>query len=293
MNKFAAIIVTYNPDFLVLRSCVCSLYKQVDRIILVKNSCENISFEGLERKKIEIIQLDKNYGIAYAQNRGIDFALKEKIDFILFSDQDTLYPNDFVEKMLDCFNRHREEKLAVVAPLFYNENKKQYAQISVGKTHAITAELGKEYYVSHVISSGTVVITGVIQKIGGMNERLFIDWVDTEWCWRAAKNGYKIICDTNVVIHHKMGDSFKKVLGRKIVVYSDFRNYFFLRNGIWLLFHSYLFSIREWFCFAKFMILKSILFFVTCGISVKNLKLFFKAVRRGSSNKFSLEDSIE
>lgn len=292
MSKFAVIIVTYNPNPVILRSCIYSLYGQIDLIILVKNSCEVINLDNMDRKKTEIIQLDKNYGIAYAQNRGIEYALRHEADFILFSDQDTIYPNDFIKKISNCFECHKKEKLAAVVPLFYNENKKQYAQISIGKTHVITADLGKEYYVSHAISSGTVVTAEVIQKIGGMNERLFIDWVDYEWCWRAFKQHYKIICDTNIVIRHKMGDSFKKVLGRKIVVYSDSRNYFFLRNGIWLLFHSHLFSIREWFCFANFMILKSILFFITCGISLKHLKLFFKAVGKGIGNGFSLEDSI-
>jgi len=47
-----------------------------------------------------------------------------------------------------------------------------------------------------------------------MNEDLFIDWVDFEWCWRARKKGYKIIGNANVVITHQLGDA-AVTIGRK------------------------------------------------------------------------------
>ena len=284
------ILVSYNPDFSQLEKTLNSLFTQVDKVVIVKNSPEQFSFADSFPDKIHIIQLEKNMGIAYAQNRGIEYALSHGADFVLFSDQDTVYPHDFVQKSLKCFEHHKGSKIAAVVPLFYNENKKQYARVFVTKTCSIKAELGNEYEVSHAISSGTVCPSNVFSEIGTMNERLFIDFVDFEWCWSATNKGYKIICDTNIVIHHNMGDSFKKVFGRKIVVYSDFRNFFFFRNGTWLLFHSHLFSFSEWFGFAKFMFLKSILYFVTSGFSIKRLCLFCKAVSKGISDKFSLED---
>lgn len=298
--KISAIIVTYNPDFSLLRNCVASLLPQVDSLVVVNNgtaplSAVDLSFGADEsaQSKLHIIELGKNYGIAYAQNRGIEYAFSKGADFVLFSDQDTVYPSDFVEKSLDCFERHKSEKVAAVVPLFYNENKKQYAEISISKTRVVSAKIGNEYEVSHAISSGTVAKAQVLKDVGMMNERLFIDWVDTEWCWRTAKFGYKIIQDTKIVIHHSMGENFKSVFGKKIVVYSDFRNFFFFRNGTWLLFHSHLFSAREWFGFAKFMLIKSILFFMTSGFSVKHIFLFLRAVLKGMTNKFSLEEVIK
>ena len=67
-----AILVTYNPDFSKLQKCVFSLLQQVEKIIIVKNSSENLDFDDFSQEKIFQIQLDKNYGIAYAQNRGIE-----------------------------------------------------------------------------------------------------------------------------------------------------------------------------------------------------------------------------
>lgn len=291
MNVFS-IIVIYNPNISQLKACVASLFPQSEKIIIVKNSKERLD-DDFKSEKIVQVQLDKNYGIAYAQNRGIEMAIAGNADFVLFSDQDTVFPVDFVGQSLMCYERHRNEKIAAVVPFFYNENKKQFARISVAKTRTILPENGKEYYVSHAISSGTVCPAAVFETVGMMNERLFIDWVDTEWCWRATDAGYKLVCDTKNIIHHSMGDDFKTVFGRKIVVYSDFRNYFFLRNGIYLLLHSHLLSFSEKLPFCSFMIKKTVLFVITSGFQLKSFKTFYKALKKGLSNKFSLEEELK
>lgn len=291
--KIFVIIVTYNPNPCILKECIDSLKSQTDCIVIVNNGNVTTSdaFILLEKEKSNIhsINLGNNYGIAYAQNQGIEYAIKENANFVLFSDQDTIYPENFIQDSLNCYNKHSKEKIAAIVPLFYNENKKQFAQINIAKTKSINPIIGKEYYVTHSISSGTFSPISVFNDVGMMNERLFIDWVDYEWCWRAVNKGFKIICDTNIVIHHNMGDSFKNVLGRKIVVYSDFRNFYFFRNGTWLLWHSHLFNFREWIGFKNFMFLKTILFFITCGFSIKHLKLYFSAIKQGITNKFTLE----
>lgn len=285
MKKVFAVIIAYNPDISIFLKCVTSLLIQVDSVVIVNNGSSRI--ENFQDEKIHLIELGKNMGIAYAQNRGIEFCLSKDADFVLLSDQDTIYPSDYVEKALLCYERNQKEKIAAIVPLFFNENKKEYSKLFITKTKTIEAEIGKEYQVSHAIASGTFCPLSIFSQVGMMNERMFIDWVDFEWCWKATNLGYKIICDTNIVIHHNMGDSFKKILGRKIVVYSDFRNYFFLRNGTWLLYHSHLFAINEWFVFFGFMFLKSILFFVTSGFSFSHLKLFLRALYEGTFDRLT------
>lgn len=292
MNIFS-IIVTYNPNISQLKACVASLLPQVEKIIIVKNSDERLDDADFQNEKIVQVQLGRNYGIAYAQNRGIEFAFAHGADFLLFSDQDTLYPPDFLKKTFVCFARHMNENVAVVVPVFYNENKQQFAKVSVTKTKAVCPAISEDMYLAQAISSGSFCSIKVFKTVGMMNERLFIDWVDTEWCWRAKKSGCKIICTTDNVIHHSMGDSCKKVLGRKIVVYSDFRNYFFLRNGVYLLFHSRLLSPREWISLVKFMLLKSLLFFLTGRFSISRIRLFVRAIVKGLTNNFSLEEEIK
>lgn len=283
------ILVTYNPDFQQLQATLSSILSQVDKIVVVNNNSTPLN---LSNAKIHVIELCKNFGIAYAQNRGIEYAISNKADYVLFSDQDTIYPNDFINKSVACYQRHKDEKIAAVVPLFFNENKKQFARLNTEKTKSVSTEIGKDYYLAHAISSGTFCHTSVFSTVGLMNERLFIDYVDYEWCWRAVKQKYNIVCDTTNTIHHNMGDSYKTVFGRKIVVYSDFRNYYFFRNGTYLLFHSHLLSLKEWLSFYKFMTVKAFLFFITCGFSLKHLKLYIKSIFRGMLNTFSAENDF-
>jgi rhamnosyltransferase len=115
MSKVYGVIVTYKPNVEVLEKCVNSLVNQVDKLIIVDNTPGKCQLLENFRKtqNIEIVYLNDNYGIAYAQNVGIKKALEEEADFILLSDQDTIYPLDYVEKMLECF---KKGKVAAAGP---------------------------------------------------------------------------------------------------------------------------------------------------------------------------------
>jgi len=67
-----------------------------------------------------------------------------------------------------------------------------------------------------------------------MREDFFIDWVDIEWCMRARSLGLKSYYVPSVVMKHSVGDSVVSVLGRDVHVHNDLRNYYMLRNAIYL-----------------------------------------------------------
>ena len=239
MIKTYAVVVTYKPDILILEKCIHSLVNQLNKITIVDNTPNGNN--SLERFKnfpnVEIIYLGDNYGIAFAQNVGIKKALEEGTDFILLSDQDTIYPLDYVEKMLECF---KEDKVAAAGPLFIDAHTGK-VQFFVKKGligfKKIYPKAGK-HEVLQLIASGTIINAKFIPEIGLMKEELFIDWVDMEWCWRAVKKGYKIIGNADVVIKHFHGEKSKKFLTKNITLKSCIRNYYTIRNGIYLALHS-------------------------------------------------------
>ena len=67
-----------------------------------------------------------------------------------------------------------------------------------------------------------------------MSEKLFIDYVDFEFCWHAENLGIKTFVFPDIVIQHNLGDSFRKIFGKKITLRSDFRYFYMLRNGFYL-----------------------------------------------------------
>jgi len=239
MSKTYAVIVTYKPDVEILEKCVNSLANQVAKLIIVDNTpgkCQLLeNFRKMQN--VEIIYLNENYGIAYAQNVGIKRVLEENIDYILLSDQDTIYPLDYIEKMFKCF---QEDKVAAAGPLFIDAHTGK-VQFFIKKGlfgfEKIYPTSGK-YSVLQLIASGTIINTKFIPEIGLMKEELFIDWVDMEWCWRATKKGFKIIGNADVVIEHYHGEKSKEFLGKNITLKSYVRNYYTIRNGIYLVLYS-------------------------------------------------------
>jgi rhamnosyltransferase len=239
MSKVYGVIVTYKPNVEILEKCVNSLVNQVDKLIILDNTPGKFQLLENFRKKqnIEIVYLNDNYGVAHAQNLGIKKALEEGVDFILISDQDTIYPLDYVEKMLECF---KEDKVAAAGPLFIDAHTGK-VQFFVKKGligfKKIYPKTGK-HEVLQLIASGTIINAKFIPEVGLMKEELFIDWVDMEWCWRAVKKGYKIIGNADVVIKHFHGEKSKKFLTKNITLKSCIRNYYTIRNGIYLALYS-------------------------------------------------------
>src|SRR5262249_19594983 len=89
------------------------------------------------------------------------------------------------------------------------------------------------------IASGALIPAEVLQSVGLMQEDLFIDWVDMEWCWRARNlHGLQVIGIGDVVIQHAVGDDVVALGSRKITIRSPLRHYYMIRNAIYLALYS-------------------------------------------------------
>jgi rhamnosyltransferase len=243
-SGIAAIIVTYLPEKVLLDNCISSIVRQVDKLIIVDNTPEHMISDWsnlfVENQSVEWIHLNRNCGIAYAQNLGIKRAIDQGVAFVILSDQDTIFPEDYTSSMLQFYKSNpRRERIAAIAPVYRNINKGKieprvyFDGILVRKDYSIRTCIS----VANVISSGMFVPTSVFEIVGYNNERLFIDWVDTEWCWRAIRKGFEVIQVPDIVINHRLGDFARKVFSKEISVHtSAVRRYFMLRNAIYLLF---------------------------------------------------------
>ncbi|MDR2408843.1 MAG: glycosyltransferase family 2 protein, partial [Bacteroidales bacterium] len=194
------ILVTYHPDILLLNRVLDGILFQIRNCYVINNGVQYFCYST---NNITIVNLGRNYGIAYAQNYGIELAKRHNADFVLLSDQDTIYPEDFISKMLDVYE-HTEDKehIGAITPIFYDKNKDRSSAIMATKFYSIIPESHKIYTVAHTISSGSLIPMENLKIIGFMREELFIDYVDTEWYWRALKYGYKILSIPAVAIKH-------------------------------------------------------------------------------------------
>ncbi len=237
------VLVAYNPDRSIISKTIGSLVSQVDKVYIVDNTESGnkksdifFEFEGID--KVELISLGKNTGIARAQNIGILKALENRADYILLSDQDSEFPADYVSEML----KHLEslpdkEKVAAIAPDFAEMKRGGVRQgfvifegFFLNKIFPTTGC----HRVSQVIASGKILSTSALKEVGLMDEDLFIDWVDLEWCWRSKAKGYFLIGCADIVIKHSLGDIAKTVMKKTYPVRSPARHYYIVRNAVHL-----------------------------------------------------------
>jgi rhamnosyltransferase len=226
--KICAIVVTYNPNIVEFLKYYKQNAKEVDYTIIIDNSEDSVVRKKIQKLttgvSTEVIQLDSNKGIAYAQNRGLHRAKElDDFSFVLFLDQDSLLQKD----MISIYNN------------YYEKLKNQYKIAVLGVSN--TQKFNNDYLaVNQIISSGAFTPLTVFQDIGYFDEDLFIDFVEYDWCWRAKANGYEIFSIRECkLLTHMHGDGKINILGTSMVKPSSIRLYYQYRNLLTLLKRSY------------------------------------------------------
>lgn len=232
MKNYFIIVVTYEPDIEkiiymsdVIKNCGYNL-------VVIDNSIKNpISKILALNSGFKLFSLKENFGIAYAQNVGINYALKEKGEYISFFDQDSVFDQEFLSKLYFTI---KENKGAVISPLIKDKNTNDeihnYKLNDFGYPKKIYAKNRVKTKVDIIISSGLTCTLLTLQKIGLMNEDFFIDYIDTEWCIRCKKQKIPIFVFSNIIMYHKIGDSFAQKFGYKTNIHSEYRTYYKIRN---------------------------------------------------------------
>lgn len=75
----------------------------------------------------------------------------------------------------------------------------------------------------------------VFEIVGMMDEELFIDYVDTEWCLRCLNYGILVHIIPDIEMVHAIGDKSVKICGINIPIHSPVRRYYRVRNAFLLL----------------------------------------------------------
>lgn len=236
-KKVGCIIVLYNPNVPMLFKILNEISNQVSMIYVIDNSTTDNQLDFSSYRNVFFEKLGNNIGIASAQNIGLKFF--KDYDYVLFLDQDSIPPENLVSTLLKNYLFLLGENIDVgaVGPRPFNrgENKKYEGGIKKGEKlyHNIT-EVGE------LISSSSLISVENFNKVGLLEDDLFIDAVDHEWCWRAKAIGnYRFFIIEDVLLSHQLGEGDKKFLGVNIHIPAPIRTYYQFRNYIKLLNRNY------------------------------------------------------
>lgn len=235
------IVVTYNPIKNELLNLINKIINDLDGVIIVDN-CSHIDIAPwlIDNDKIEIISLPENAGIAVAQNVGIQRVQDLSGQHVVLFDQDSDPDFGLVKILKDVLLvlQAQKKRVACLGPVYYDKRHKtssSFIQIRGLFLKRVSCEGDQEYVqVDHLIASGTLIPMDVIDDIGRMQENLFIDYVDLEWCERALFKGYQPFGVCAAKMNHSLGDEPIKFLGTAYPSRSPLRHYYMCRNAVWM-----------------------------------------------------------
>ncbi len=222
-STVSVIIVTYNNAG-TIQECIFSLIQYLakeDEIIIVDNnsSDETVAIiKSFDDDRIHLIESKHNLGYAKGINIGIEAATKE---YYIFLNPDTIATKDFTKKLIAPL---QNDQFAVAGPVgtyvarFQHISTFSYIEqfLAYFSYDEITQYLtclykGDPYQESKLLIGFCVAVSKtLIDKIGGLDEDLFLGNDDLEFSWRIQLFGYKQAIVKTCFIYHKGHESFHK-----------------------------------------------------------------------------------
>jgi len=194
--------VTYHPNS-ELPARINRILRQVSALVIVDNGSGEAEIKMLSELAanplITLVLNSDNLGIARALNIGIQRAVALGFAWVLLLDQDSSIDDDMVRTLFAVHAAFPDrDRLAVVGSGFRDVN------AAARETDAEILGDGWEEAES-VITSGSLIPLQTHAAVGAFREDFFIDYVDTEYCFRARAKGYRVIRTRKLIMSHAIG----------------------------------------------------------------------------------------
>ncbi len=245
LGTVACVTVTYHPDPAVLHSQLRALPAESIKVLVDNGSPKPLlSILGAllaDIANLEMISLDENVGLAAATNIGARHVSGlGKSRLLLILDQDSEPCTNSIASLAQAFDSLSEAGVPVgaVGPALVDP--------ATGRRHGfhivdglrwsrVDPDEGPPVRCDSLNGSGTLTDLVLFHRLGGLEEALFIDHVDTEWSFRMSASGRHLYGVPAARFIHRMGDSSMRVwLGgwRVWPIRSPRRHRYLFRNAL-------------------------------------------------------------
>ncbi len=247
-----AVVVCYRYSYAELAILLQTLIPSVGHVILVDNNepADAVGLPDLQAAcpAVEVIAHGQNLGLSRALNAGIRRALDRDFAWILLFDQDSRPEPTMLPALMAQRDAARRSAVPVAAlgPAICDARMRtplpfiRFSGGRVVKDYPLPGGTGS-IETDMLITSGCLIDAAVLRRHGLMDERLFIDNIDLEWCFRVRAAGYRLLGVPAAILAHQLGDRVRPVPGtkRNILVHSPFRQYHIMRNRVLMYWRPY------------------------------------------------------
>jgi len=189
--------------------------KPLDYVYYTKEEALNGGDKEKESKlnnPIILIQAGENGGFAAGNNIGIKYALtKNDFEYVWLLNNDTVIEKDALNKLVNYANTNNIGICGSALMYFYEPLKVQAYGGTVNKFFGTSKHiLDKneiEKKLDYIVGASFLIDRKAIDKIGLLPEEYFLYYEETDYCFNARNNGFKLGIDLNSTVYHKEGAS--------------------------------------------------------------------------------------
>lgn len=236
------IIVTYNSHPLI-SACLDSLLNQPAdlklKIIVVGNhSVDQDQTEKIiqqyQNDDIVFIKNAENVGFAKAVNQALNYAQKNfSSPYFLLLNPDAKLKDNCLKYLIAA--AQSDSPIGLVSPKIINPANgaiwfsQAYINWFKFKTlHASQSFFFKKMFPAYLPGCCLLIKKEVIEKIGLLDENIFLYYEDADYCLRAQQAGFKIKCEPKAICYHQESQSSD----------NQTKNYHLVKSGLYF-FHQH------------------------------------------------------
>lgn len=231
MNQLVAgVVILYHPDESVIEN-ISTYAPFLSRLYVIDNSeVENNSLIEKIKKQYNIhyIKHGENLGISYSLNEALRLS-QGKYQWLLTMDQDSKFYKDSLKAYSETVDT-MEKDVYGICPTYEHPER-------VGKEDDVP---GSFEVIEKCITSGNLINVDMALACGGFDENLFIDEVDSEFCYRCNRYGYRLLKYNKNILLHSIGHPIPiNVLGFHFTALNEspIRQYYIFRNRCYVATH--------------------------------------------------------
>lgn len=272
LPKIGIIILNWNgkKDTLACLQSLESLNYPNKELVVVDNGSTDDSVSSLIQfyPQTSILETGKNLGYAGGNNIGIRYGLERDWELFLLLNNDTIVDKEILYAFVEGFAQYPQagvfggkiylmeepQKLDHFGGMW---NKEKIDFDYVGHRQVDDGfSWEKTTPIDYVCGAGIMIHRKVFLSIGFLEERFFLLWEETDFCFRARRKGFEILTCPKAKIWHKVQASF---VGGK-----PHSTYFFWRNRLLWIERNFI-GLEKFFYFFRLLIFE--------GINLYKLKL--------------------
>jgi GT2 family glycosyltransferase len=236
MKSFGLIFVLYRPtgDFL-------------DNLRKARAACKNVVavdnsphedrrlHEHLRGQRIDVIFNGNENGLAGAYNKGAEFLLGRQCDLIFLLDQDSTIEVTFFARMVQAADALGTDTFLIGPKIYEIALERCMPLIPPGKRfpkpYRIDDQTEGIFPTLCIISSGSAISAAAYRKLGPFRDDYFIEYVDIEYCLRAANRNVPVYMNAAVTLRQTNGRIQRR--GKWYTTnHAAWRRYYIARNSV-------------------------------------------------------------